>query len=343
MKPPGWSLISLLALAVAGCQSGSTGAPTGSAATVSRTVTAAPQSSAPLPNVTFSCKLPISDGTAGSGGFISFPGAQFAADPSSQVAVPGPGAGGRKAFGLSYDRGFHRWLPVPYSWVSPDGTRYAYPAPNAIEMVDVASNSIIREVGKDIGGWWWPVDFENGGLYGYQVADSAADPPVQGGFQLWVFPNGQPQHQPPQYAYGDVIAIVGSLDYTAGQLGGPDSAITTALFRQDLRQGGASMIFNPGSDPSGSNVTPYMWVGGVSDTAFVLLNRGDLIELSGPQPSPIKIGLGGDLPRTGYKSYSIVQDAHGIWIAGQHGLYLLTAQGVLYAGGHTGNLGGTCI
>ena len=96
---------------------------------------AATPSPSPLPPVSGSlaCRLPISDGTSGSGGFLTFPGGQFAADATSSVSVPGPAAGGRKSFGLTYDKAYKKWLPVPYDWVSPDGSKYVYPATSRIE------------------------------------------------------------------------------------------------------------------------------------------------------------------------------------------------------------------
>src|SRR5215831_6454768 len=68
---------------------------------------------------TLSCKLPISSGQLGSGGFLTFPQAAFTADPSSAVKTD-------TSYGLSFDRAVAKWVPVPRSWVSPDGARYAY-------------------------------------------------------------------------------------------------------------------------------------------------------------------------------------------------------------------------
>ena len=90
----------------------------------------------------------MSDGIPGSGGFITFPGGQFVVDPASQVTVPGPGA--RTSFGMSYDLGYHRWLPVPWDWITPDGSKYVYATPTTVVVVSVVTGAIIREFGKTI-------------------------------------------------------------------------------------------------------------------------------------------------------------------------------------------------
>jgi hypothetical protein len=75
-----------------------------------------------LSAVNFSCRLPIAssdapfdgkqaDGRKGTGGFITFPNATFQTDLASLG---------------SYDPAARKWLPVPFSWISPDGSAYAY-------------------------------------------------------------------------------------------------------------------------------------------------------------------------------------------------------------------------
>ena len=75
-----------------------------------------------LSAVNFSCRLPIAsadapldgkqaDGQTGKGGFITFPNMTFQTDPTSLG---------------SYDPAARKWLPVPFSWISPDGSAYAY-------------------------------------------------------------------------------------------------------------------------------------------------------------------------------------------------------------------------
>src|SRR5262249_49071954 len=78
-------------------------------------VPASSPSGSPVPLAsTLSCRLPISSGQPGSGGFLAFPDAAFTADPSSAVKAD-------TSYGLSFDRAVAKWVPVPRSWVAPDG------------------------------------------------------------------------------------------------------------------------------------------------------------------------------------------------------------------------------
>ena len=85
----------------------------------------------PLSNVTFSCRLPISVGTADSaqGAFIEFPSGKVIPDPAAASAGSIIHQGTRLLGSLEvlyYDRAFSTWLPVARNAVSPDGTHYAY-------------------------------------------------------------------------------------------------------------------------------------------------------------------------------------------------------------------------
>jgi hypothetical protein len=78
-------------------------------------------------NSAIACALPIYTGGPGSGGFIEVPSGTFQPDPRSAVTV----ASAPGWWGLTYDGPYGRqWLPVPYRWVTPDGSRYAYPGPD---------------------------------------------------------------------------------------------------------------------------------------------------------------------------------------------------------------------
>src|ERR1700720_1905295 len=71
------------------------------------------------------CKLPIYTlGEQGSGAFITFPSGAITPDSSSaNLHVDG---GGVDWFGLTFDTAVNRWLPVPSTSVTPEGTLYAY-------------------------------------------------------------------------------------------------------------------------------------------------------------------------------------------------------------------------
>src|SRR5229473_3453235 len=81
--------------------------------------------STPIPgDVSPTCRLPISQGQSGSGGFIVFPGGSYIPDPRSAVTVPANAPplppqqmGQTTGFGISYDSVHARWLPVPFYWV----------------------------------------------------------------------------------------------------------------------------------------------------------------------------------------------------------------------------------
>jgi hypothetical protein len=110
------------------------------------------------------CRLPLvrlnADGTPGSAGFLTFPGASFSVDPH---------AGAKSE---AYDRVFGKWLPVGWRWVSPDGSHYAYgvyptdsPSPgvnSTIHVVDVSSgvDRVLLTRGQ-----YLINDFEAGGIY----------------------------------------------------------------------------------------------------------------------------------------------------------------------------------
>src|ERR1700730_3331883 len=87
--------------------------------------------------VNFSCRLPIAssdapfdgkqaDGRKGNGGFITFPNVTFQTDPASLG---------------SYDPAARKWLPVPFSWVSPEGSAYAYTDGATAYVIDAGSGN----------------------------------------------------------------------------------------------------------------------------------------------------------------------------------------------------------
>jgi hypothetical protein len=88
--------------------------------------------------VALSCSLPISTDSGRQAGFLAIPSGKYTADPSA----------GSSSNGLSYDRPHHRWLPVSWAQVLPDGSAYAYtreasptPSRNEIHIVDVATGT----------------------------------------------------------------------------------------------------------------------------------------------------------------------------------------------------------
>lgn len=106
-------------------------------------------------------------GATGTGGFLQFPAGTFTIDPQSSG---------------TYDLAAHKWLPVPHAWVSPDGTRYAYPeyrtgsgpATGIIHVVDVASGA---DHPLNVPAPSAPVSWETSGLYITRVVPNSDAPP----------------------------------------------------------------------------------------------------------------------------------------------------------------------
>lgn len=110
----------------------------------------------PVVRVGFSCRLPAV--TSSGGGFLSFPDATFAADPTggfSQTAQGGLVTDASPRLqssplngGVFFDALEQRWLPVPAAQVSLDGSLYAYATfdpsngdPGRVHIVSIATGS----------------------------------------------------------------------------------------------------------------------------------------------------------------------------------------------------------
>src|ERR1700682_912446 len=148
------------------------------------------------PALPLNCRLPIFVGQNGSGGFIAFPGSTYIADPASGGSLPtpavtpppgypgyGPGYGyGQPYGGMSYVKAFSKWVPVQMSWVSPDGSKYAFPTANSIWVQNVAdSGHVLLGEGQQ----WNVIAFLAEGVY-------ATSPPSSAG--LWLLPlSGAPR------------------------------------------------------------------------------------------------------------------------------------------------------
>jgi len=111
------AILCSLAFFVAGCSSG-----TGSRQTPSAPLAASPPSPRPTAVIpaALSCRLPIvSPPNPGEspGGWVTFPGGQFARDPASL-------AGRLETDVPSYDRAIGGWVPVSIEKVAPNGATY---------------------------------------------------------------------------------------------------------------------------------------------------------------------------------------------------------------------------
>src|SRR5207248_8874508 len=164
-------------LVLAGCSAGGNGS--SGAATPTPTARASTLATAtPTPSPAAGCKLPVASGDAptdgnpahgqaGSGGFLTLPGAAFSKDAQSLAA---------------YDSAAAKWLPVPRAWISPDGTHFAWPENRAaagpvtgiIHVVEVASGADKPVI---VPAPSMPVSYEAGGIFITRIVPNSDAPP----------------------------------------------------------------------------------------------------------------------------------------------------------------------
>lgn len=131
-------LVSLLVSACSATVTLSDPSPTPTSPASAETSSPSPGSTPPaLAAVGFSCRLPVASsdaplngnaakGSRGKGGFITFPDATFKRDPQSLG---------------TYDAAASKWLPVPYTWMAPDGSAYAYADGETVYVVNARSGT----------------------------------------------------------------------------------------------------------------------------------------------------------------------------------------------------------
>jgi hypothetical protein len=274
-----------------------------------------------------SCRLPIYAGPPGSGGFIVFPGRTFVADPGSSVALPTPGAtpspgyGQQGGFGTSYDWAYQRWLPVQKRWVTPDGSRYAYPGQDGIYIVNVVSGSL-TELGA--GQAWNLIDVGSDGAY--------VGMPQTAGLWLLTFSGTKQQIT----ASGFWQAVGGGAAYGTATSAVPQGASNT-IIRVDLKTGASQ---------------PWFMIDGGTSQVFGLDASGHPIIVSsgfsGPSVVWIVPSVGGAtsiaVQSNEFQIYSApVADSHGIWFASYQMMFIyLPGQGLFRAANIGGLLAGTC-
>jgi hypothetical protein len=279
--------------------------------------------------MTLNCRLPVFAGGPGSGGFIVFAGGTFVADPSSSVVLPspsgatspppqnGPGYGPGYS-GLSYDRAYARWLPVPANWVSPDGKHYAYALSDGLYAANVASGSQaeLRE-----GAGWSIVGVQNDGVYaGSQAA---------GG--LWLFPYSGTPRQITSTGYWQ--AATSTAAYGTATSAVPQGA-TNGILRLDLATGKIIDWFT--RPDTQSSVAGFDGKGNPIINVRYINNSGNEIWIvSGPTSAQAIAGYTAGYANTGFNAYSTpVADSHGVWFAGNWSSYGSNATGIaLYVAG----------
>jgi hypothetical protein len=256
-----------------------------------------------------SCRLPIYAGQSGSGGFIVFPGGSFIADPTSAVLAPEPspgspspstqpmGPGGPQNFyGLTYDHKYSRWLAVPYSWVTPDQTRYAFPTADGVYVDDIASGSL-TELGQ--GHPWSIVGVQSAGVYA--VLPNAAG--------LWLLPfSGMPSEL---LTTGYWQAVSATAAYGTATSAVPQGASNTIL-RYDLKAATVQNWFT--RDGAQSSVTGFDAVGNPVITVYYYgqYQGSELwIVTAADQGTPILGSQAEGVSANG----NVIGDANGLWMA----------------------------
>lgn len=273
--------------------------------------------SGPAPaSLGLNCRLPIFGGPGG-GGFISFPGGTFTADPRSAVILPSPpisypppqgGSYSSSMFGLTYDQAVDQWLPVRWRWVAPDGMHYAftYNGGEGIIVVDVKSGAR-RELGQ--GYIWHLLDVESTGVY------AAVGFPGQQQPGMWWLPFSGTG----SLSSGSLIT---GADYwqgvSAGFAYGSEFIGAPTIIKQlDLKTGAESRLF----EVEGSQST----VVGFDAAGHPLIVSSNIAGVSELWFAP---GLGtaqivGALNVQYEDWYNMITDSHGIWISGVDAIYLM--------------------
>ena len=292
-----------------------------------------PASGSTPPGLALNCRLPIFAGGPGSGGFIVFPNGNFVADPRSAVTAPSPspgpsptppqyGYGYQGWWGSTYDRAYARWLPVPYTWVTPDGTRYAFPGSDGIYIQNVTNGTQI-ELGE--GKSWQILDLEANGVY-------AVTGPTGG---LWLLSFSGAVTQITSSGYWQ--AVHGAYAYGTATSSVPQGAGNTIL-RLDLKTGSTVDYFSypsvqtsvAGFDSGGR---PIMYVQG-QNTFLIYL---------GVQPGSSFV-IANLLGTNFWPNGPPVADSHGLWLASGNGIALyVDGVGWYVMSGFGGQLAGGCL
>lgn len=273
----------------------------------------------------FACRIAVTNGQPGSGGFITLPGGGFAVDPASDVSIALP-LGSEyhpNNFGFTFIGG--RWLPVRREWVSSDGTRYAYPDATGIHVISVADGAD-TVVGK--GQAWQLLDLENTGAYA--VASNHT-------IGLWFLPlTGSPRQITDR---GYWITMRGGIAY--GQLApSVPSGVTNQVLRLDLASGAVQTWW---SDPA-----PNVQLLAVApDGALLISIPGPYFPIVDvrrmPEPDhwiPVFSDLNFGQPHN--LTLPVVVDSRGTWLSDTSGVWLSSSSGTLLVSSVSGQLASGC-
>ena len=295
------------------------------------------------PGVAVSCRLPVFAGGPGSGGFIVFPGQNFIADPRSAVSAPSPSPGSASPtpppqygpgwptgfYGLTYDAGYAKWLPVPYAWVSPDGKHYAYPLGGDIYVQNVASGT---QLDLAEGKGFWVLDAENDGVYvttpnqpGLWFLSYAGTTSQLTNLGFWQAVGGgaaygTPTSSVPQGASNTIQKLVLSTGSITDFFTQPNAQSTVTGF--DGQGHPVIQVYYPGSQnvPGGQAIFIATAAGAIPIATMTY----------GPYTPPFPSG-------------TPIADSHGLWFSVGGGVVLFTNNAWYWMASIGGQLAGQCL
>jgi hypothetical protein len=280
-------------MVVTSCGSAPTASGTSQSPTVSSAASASPTQAA------LSCRLPVDRGT---GAFLDIPSAPIgtavfnsADDPTSQVKLPD----GEPRVALSYDWAFKTWLPVPFSWVDPDGTRYVYAdSQGRVHLVAVpaGSDSVIASAAI-----WGLYGFTSNGIYAGR-RNPTMQPSLLG---LWRIPpaGGAAQQLA---ADGTWLAIGVDAAWSVVQVGPPptsqvpENSVGSVLERLDLRSGQIGAWYTSTS-------------GRFRVAVLNSIGQPLLVNVDTAQVLVVTSAGAAQAITTGGLPFDLMADSHGIW------------------------------
>ena len=299
------------------------------------------------------CGIPIAPaglGLIGPAGFVSYPDGAFVPDSTANAlspAAPGVPDGG---FGLTFDRRYTKWLPVPPNWVSPDERRYAYgtlysmnnvyPTNLSLHVVDVGTGSVKSVAPGD----WLVVAFNVEGVYVmHQASNQAAS-----GLSL-INPDTGSVRQITSTGFWTVVNggnAWGTLGFIPGAVAQPqlDQLMKLDLATGQILAGTASTAANGAwFVRSGTTIGAVGW----DDRGDVIvMATSELLEywvVNATTGSATAIYTGSSGGTDSLISLNAYSDRHGVWFGTQAGLYLYPYSGTLdKIAGNPGQVAGAC-
>lgn len=254
------------------------------------------------------CKLPVySIGGDGSGGFITFPGGAFSPDSSSEVTTKV----GSDFYGLTYDRKVGKWLPVPPTWVAPDGSLYAY----ALDLAAHAANQVFvvnAETGSGVslggvGTGWQVIGVSQTTIYAEPFHGTGVwTVAISGTFNPQLLGDGYPEAASGFYVFASSIPDGGAI----ARMDVRSPATRVPWFNKSAS---AEVIGFDGSGNAVISTGSELWIATAADQA----TRISTVPLLAP-PSQLRPDIDGPVRGT----RAPVADSHGLWFSTTDGIYL---------------------